>query len=58
MNLQIMALADLNRPDDAFPVLRYSIEHENPSPDKKVTVCQDVVSTASEHCFITSFYNI
>ena len=41
-----MALADLNRPDDAFPVLRYSIEHENPSPDKKVTVCADVVSSA------------
>lgn len=39
---QVSALADINRPDDALPILRSVLEIEGPQENKH-TFCTDVV---------------
>jgi len=48
-NLKMLALADIGRPDDALPILRYSLEFDNPTGDTtKATVCPDVMEKIAE----------
>jgi len=43
-NLKLLALAELDRPDDCLPILRSSIEFDNPNnEDRRSTVCSDVL---------------
>jgi pentatricopeptide repeat domain-containing protein 2 len=42
-NLKVAALADLGRPDDAFPILRHSIEYDDPAVERKPSFCKDVL---------------
>jgi hypothetical protein len=42
-NLKCWALADLNRPDDIMPLLRVSLEFDNPNADRRATVCPDIL---------------
>jgi len=42
-NLKISALADIGRADDALPLLRWSLEFDNPGADFRATVCPDVL---------------
>jgi len=48
-NLKMLALANIGRPDDVMPILRYSLEFDNPSGDTaKATVCPDVLEKIGE----------
>lgn len=47
-NLKIQALSDIGRPDDALPVLRWSLEFDNPGGETKASVCPDVLAKCSE----------
>ncbi|CAG7725175.1 unnamed protein product [Allacma fusca] len=43
-NLKIAALADLDRPEDAFHLLRHAVEtSEDPVSEKRSTICKDVL---------------
>jgi len=42
-NLKAWALAELNRPDDCLPILRYSIEFDGAEPNRQQTVFQEVL---------------
>jgi len=44
-NLKIWGLAELNRPDDILPMLRYSLEFDNPQSqsERKSSICPDVL---------------
>lgn len=42
-------MSDLGRPDDALPLLRWSLEFDNPENELKASVSPDVVSEAKIH---------
>jgi len=43
-NMKLLALAELDRPDDCLPILRTSIEFDNPNnEERRSTVCIDVL---------------
>ena len=42
----MLAYSGMNRPDDAFPILRFTLEQQNPNPEgpKRQGVLSEVVS--------------
>jgi pentatricopeptide repeat domain-containing protein 2 len=46
-NLKLWALADLNRPEDCLPLLRYSIEFDSPEAIKRQSVFPEILEKVS-----------
>ncbi|XP_021943811.1 pentatricopeptide repeat-containing protein 2, mitochondrial [Folsomia candida] len=47
-NLKLLSLSELGRPEDCLPILRTSIEVDNPTGEKRSTVCSDVLEKVAQ----------
>ena len=55
-NLKLWSLADLNRPDDCLPILRFSIEFDAGTENKRHSVLSEIVSKLSKSVFFLLDY--